>query len=193
MTDELQQPSQQQGELEYSSSQTQSPASPHKKSNKIIWIIGIIAVVASICLCSVVCIIIASVSSMENMFQDNAPIENVLDLYMRFMEDKDAENAYALFSPQVQEQMPILKVQDTFEGNNYFLFEGYQRLSVRNFNFSSSLITTPGMSQRQIAKVNGVIDYEHDFQGTFNATLEKINDTWMIYSIFVTVPPDKIK
>jgi len=65
------------------------------------------------------------------------------------MANKDAENAYALFSPRAQRQIPISKIQELLDGKNYFLFEGYQSLSVSNPNISaafSSIFLASGFS-----------------------------------------------
>jgi hypothetical protein len=192
MTDELQEP------IVESEPKAESPAikpdiifTTPKKSNNYLWIIvGI--VVAVICICSILCVAIIGVGGVKT-YAEKAPIESVLDSYMRYMVDKDADSAYALFSPRVQRQIPISKVQEMLEGNNYMLFEGYQSLSVSNLNISATANTNPDFPQGTVAKVTGNIKFDDAIQGSFDGTLEKVNGTWMIYGINVTVPPSKIK
>jgi len=162
-----------------------------QKSNKNIWIIAAV-VIGILCLCSIVCVVVFG-ASMYKIYTEKAPVESVLDTYMRHMADKDADGAYALFSPRSQRQIPISKVQELLEGKNYFLFEGYQSLSVSNLNISAVANTNPDIPQGTVAKVTGVITFEGKIQGTFNGILEKVGDKWMIDSMHVSVPPSKIK
>jgi hypothetical protein len=190
MTDELHQESPQQEIPPLPQVSAPLPVQP-QKSNKKIWIIvGI--VLAVLCLCSIACIAIFS-TSMYKIYTEKAPVESVLNDYMRYMANKNAESAYALFSPRAQRQIPISKIQEMLEGNNYILFEGYQSLSVSNLNISAAVNTNPDLPQGTVAKVTGVINFEGGIQGSFNGTLEKVGGKWMIDGIYVTVPPDKLK
>src|SRR5688572_11710701 len=129
MTDELQHPSSQQETPPTPQVSASLPAQP-PKSNKNIWIIvGIVVVI--LCLCSIACFALFG-TSMYKVYTEKAPVELVLDNYMRYMANKDAEGAYALLSPRAQRQIPISEVENLLEGNNYILFEGYQSLSVNN-------------------------------------------------------------
>jgi hypothetical protein len=190
MTDELQQESSQQ-EIPPAAQGSAPLSAQSKKSNKNIWLIVGIAIVV-LCLCSIACVAIFG-AGMYKIYTEKAPVESVLNDYMRYMATKDAESAYALFSPRAQRQIPISKIQEMLEGNNYFLFEGYQSLSVSNLNISAAANTNPDMPQGTVAKVTGVINFEGGIQGSFNGTLEKVDGKWMIDGIYVTVPPDKIK
>ena len=167
------------------------PTSQPQKSKKNIWVIAGI-VISALCLCSVACVAVFG-TGLFQVYKERAPIESVLDAYMIAMENKDAKSAYTLFSPRAQRQIEVSTVQEMLEGNNYFLFEDYQSLSVTNINISAAANTNPDFPQGVVAKVNGVISYEDDIQGSFNAVLEKVDDKWMIHGINVTVPPSKIK
>lgn len=79
------------------------------------------------------------------------------------------------------------------EGNNYFLFEGYQSLSVTNINISAVANTNPDTPQGTVAKVNGVISNEGDIQDMYNGILGKVDDEWILDGIHVTVPLTKIE
>jgi len=166
-------------------------SSTPKKSNKNLWLIAGI-VIAVICICSILCVAIVGVGGFK-VYTEKAPIESVLDSYMRYMANKDADSAYALFSPRAQRQVPILKIQEMLKGNNYFLFEGYQSLSVSNLNISAVANTNPDTPQGTVAKVTGTIIFDGNIQGSFNGVLEKVDGKWMIDGMYVSVPPDKIK
>ncbi len=109
------------------------------------------------------------------------------------MASKDIDGAYALFSPRAQRQATISDLQKISSGNNYIVFEGYQYISVAQIKVGSSVNTNPNAAQGTVATVSGTTSYAGGFQGTFNATLEKVNGNWMIYSIYTTVPPDKLQ
>jgi hypothetical protein len=180
-------------EPENPSTPSPTPSIPPQpqKSNKNIWIIAGIAV-GIVCLCSIICIAVFG-GSMFRIYKEKAPVESVLDAYMTAMVNKDADSAYALFSPRAQRQIPVSKIQELLDGNNFVVFEGYQSLSIGNINISATANTNPDLPQGIVAKVNGIVTYEDDVQGTFNGILEKVGDQWMIDSMFVTVPPSKIK
>jgi hypothetical protein len=164
-----------------------------KKSNRKIWIIaGVILVLGILCLCSIICIAIIGAGGIK-IANEKPSITSVLDSYIQFMANKDAESAYALFSPRAQRQIPQSKLQEMLEGNNYIVFEDYQNLSVTTYTISVVANTNPNLPQGNVSKVSGTIHYKGDIQGTFNGTLEKVGDKWMIDGIYVTVPPSKIK
>ena len=192
MTDETQQTSPQQETPIITQAQTSEsiPPQPKKPTKKIWAIVGII--VAVLCLCSVICIVVFS-TGMYKVYTEKAPVESVLDNYMKYMANKDAESAYALFSPRAQRQLPLSQLQALLEGNNYVVFDGYQSLSVSNFNISAVANTNPDVPQGTVATVTGVINFEESIHGSFTGTLEKVNGKWLIDGMFVTVPPDKIK
>jgi hypothetical protein len=190
MTDTSQQvPSQQENPATPLPSPSVSPQPQTSKKNTWI-IVGV--VIGILCICSIVCVAVFG-ASMFKVYTEREPVGSVLDAYMRHMENKDAESAYALFSPRAQRQIPISEVQEMLEGNNYFLFEGYQSLEVGNLNISATANTNPDVPQGTVATVTGVITFEGDIQGTFNGVLEKVDNQWMIDSMYVTVPPNKIK
>lgn len=169
-----------------------SPLPPQPPtSNRKNWIIAGLGA-GILCLCVAACVAVFG-TTMFKIYKEKAPVESVLDAYMNAMEKQDAESAYALFSPRVHRTVPISKIEELLEGNNYALFEDYQTLSVGNINISAAAHTNPDAPQGIVAKVNGVVTYENDVKGTFNGVLEKVDGQWMIDGIFVSVPPSKIK
>jgi hypothetical protein len=166
-------------------------SSPPRKSRRKIWLIGGI-VCGTLCLFSIICFAIFALIK-GNVNDEKAPVESVIDSYMKFMSARDFENAYALFSPRAHRTVPISKIQELVEGNNYLIFEGYQSLSIRNLGISTVAITNPDLPQGTVANVTGTITYEDGIQGSFNCILEKVDEKWQIDGVYVTVPPSKIK
>jgi hypothetical protein len=193
MTDELQQSSTEH-QQENTPVSSDVISSLPQKSNKNLWVIVGIAI-AVLCCCSIICIVAIGLGVVggSKVAAEKAPIESVLDSYMKYMAAKDFESAYALFSPRAQRQFPISKIKELLDGNNYMVFEGYQSLSVNNLNISAAANTNPNIPQGTVAKVTGTVTYEGGIQGTFNGTLEKVNEKWQIDGIFVNVPPSKFK
>lgn len=190
MTDNLPQPLlQSQPENPPVTSDVISP--PAKKSKKNLWIILGVAL-GALCLGSIICVAVIALGA-GKVAVEKAPIEAILDSYMKYMVAKDTESAYALFSPRAQRQFPTSKIQELIEGNNYIIFEGYQSLSVQSLNISVAAYTNPDVPQGTVAKVTGIIAYENGIQGTFNGTLEKVEGKWQLDGIFVSVPPNKLQ
>jgi hypothetical protein len=162
-----------------------------KKSNKNLWIIvGI--VLGLLCLCSIICVV-AIVLGVGKVGVERAPVEAVLDAYMKSMAAKDIEGAYALFSPRAQRQFLSSDLQELTEGNNYYVFKGYQSLEIQIVNINAAVNVNPDVPQGTIANVTAIVSYDAGFTGSISAVLEKVDGTWMLHAINVTVPPDKFQ
>jgi len=159
---------------------TEDLQQPRKSHRKLWLVVGI--VIGVIVICGGIFALMAGKVAVEK-----APIESVLDSFMKCMVAKDVESAYALFSRSAQRQFPISDLQKLIEGNNYALFEGYQSLSVQGIEVTVS--TNSGT----VATVSGTTRYDDGFQGTFNGDLEKVNGKWRLVGIHITVPPDKFQ
>jgi len=162
-----------------------------KKTNKKLWIVLGIAI-GVVCLGSILCIALIATGAGKVMLE-KAPIESVLDAFMKDMEAKDIESAYALFSPRAQRQLQIADLENLIQGNNYILVEGYQSLSVRNIKLTAAINANPDVPQGTVATITGVISYDGGFTGQFTAVLEKADGAWKLYGINVTVPPNKFQ
>ncbi|HNE06467.1 MAG TPA: hypothetical protein PLT08_18205, partial [Anaerolineales bacterium] len=139
------------------------------KEKKNLWAIAGIVI-------AVICICLALVGTgVGKIMVERAPIESILDTFMKDMVAKDIESAYALFSPRVQRQIPIDDIQKMIDGNNYILFDGYKNLSVQNLNLTATANTNPDLPQGTVANVNGFIEYSDGFTGNFTAILEKVD------------------
>ena len=162
-----------------------------KKSNKNLWLI-IGSVIAVICICSILCIAIIGIGGF-NIYAEKAPIETVLDAFLKDMAAKDVKSAYVLFSPRSQHQTPITDLEKLTQGNNYKVFEGYKSVSVQNLNLTAAANTNPDLPQGTVANVTEIVSYSDGFTGQLTAVLEKVNGEWKIYNFNVTVPPDKFQ
>jgi len=168
------------------------PESP-KKSNRPLWVIlAVVATVVVCCLCIMLCMGTVG-AGLWKASAEIKPVQAVLDAYMKAMAARDVDSAYDLFSPRGQKAATLAKLREMLQGNNYVLFENYESLTIVNFNISAAANTDPNAPQGTVAKVEGKITYSDGFQGSFNGTLEKVDGTWKIYGIFITVPPNKIQ
>jgi hypothetical protein len=111
---------------------------------------------------------------------------------MGAMLDKDSTSAYALFSTRSKRNIPLTEIQKMLQGNNYILFEGYQKATVTFVNITYAANTNPRRPQGTVANIKGTIQYTGGFTGRFEAVLEQENKEWKIFYIDVTVPPDKL-
>lgn len=162
---------------------------PPKKSNRtLLFIIG--GVLLLICICAVLCVA-AGGTGFAKVFQEREPVQAVISEFMQAMEEKNTDNAYALFSSRAQRQLDISEIEKMIEGNNFVLFEGYQSVEVLNINLTQAFNTDQDLPQGTVAKVDGTISYNDGFIGQFNAVLEKEGDVWRLHTINITVPPDK--
>jgi len=122
-----------------------------------------------------------------------APIEAVLDSFMKAAASQDVDAAYALFSPRARRQMSRDDVAKSIEGNNFALFDGYKKVKINNINISNAINTNPDVPQGLVANVSGQIEYEGGITGQISAVLENVDGQWMIHFVNVTAPPEKFK
>lgn len=165
------------------------PSQAEKPKRNLKLIFGIAAIVVCSCLTIGGAIVATGLNKVSD---EKAPIEAVLDDFMRDMVAEDVEAALELFSPRAQRQFSKTDLDALLEGNNYVLFEGYQSLMIGNLNIKAVANTNPDVPQGTVAEVSGIITYENDFSGRFVATLEKDDGDWFLFFINITVPPDKL-
>jgi hypothetical protein len=167
-----------------------SPMQPERPKRNLRLILGIVAVAA--CACITIGGVIVAVG-LNKVSKEKAPIETVLDNFMREMLAEDIDAAYALYSPRAQRQFSKTDLETFLEGNNFVLIEGYQSLTAGNLNIKAVANSNPDVPQGTVAEVSGIISYENDFTGQFDATLEKVDEVWFLVYINITVPPDKVQ
>jgi hypothetical protein len=165
---------------------------PPKKSNKaIIWII----IVCALCLG---CITIIGVSVMlakgiKGLGNTSQEATTVIESYIRDMAAREYEPAYDLLCPKAQKKVSVEDLKKLTEGNNYELYDGFESISIVNFRSTQAFNTNPNLPQGDVLTLDGSVIYSDDFTGTFSATLEKVDGEWKIFSIFITIPPNKVE
>jgi hypothetical protein len=124
-------------------------------------------------------------------YTEGPMVESVIDEYMGLMAGKDASQAYRLLSTRAKRNVSLADNEKLVEGNNYTLFDGYQGVTITSFTLNATVDSDPDMPQGQVAEVEGEIYYSDGYTGTFTAVLEKDGDEWRLFSINISVPPDR--
>jgi hypothetical protein len=169
---------------------------PKKTRRTLVIVIGL--VVLALCLCVGACLVVyvGSRESPIRLLLDQRAVTAVADQFMREMEKKDAEAAYALFSTHAQQYVALSDLKQFLDDDLYVHFEGYESLSVRdggNFEIFWDVVgDDPRMPQGTVANLVVVVKYEGGYEGTLTATFEKEGREWGVYKLDVTAPPSKI-
>lgn len=166
-----------------------SPLPPAKKSNKGVFIL-LGAAFVGVCLCAGVCAALFG-AGLFKVVTEQPKVESVVGEFMDAMESREADKAYALFSTRSKRNTSLADVEKLLSGNNYVLFEGYQGVTITNLNLTAAVNTNPDLPQGTVATANGVISYAGGYTGAFRAILEQDAGNWRLFSINITVPPDK--
>lgn len=161
-----------------------------KRSKKGIWIMAGIYLVC-VCICSVLCLILVS-TGVGSVMKEKAPIEKVLDTFMKDMEGKDVVSAYALLSPRSRSKTPRSDLEKMLVGRNFILFDEYESITVENINISSNISSIPNSLQGTFAKISATVVYTDGFSGQMEAVMEKVDGSWKIYGFDIHLPPEKI-
>ncbi len=159
---------------------------PSGRSSKILWIPAVISLVGA-CVVVVLCVA-ALVYGVGVILAARAPIENVLDTFMKDMAAKDTQSAYQLFSLSSHAHVSLLDLNAMVAGDKFVLFDGYRRLSVDNININFVNNASRDQPQGTVARVEGSIAYKNGTVGHFQAVLEKSGDVWELYSIYLDFP-----
>jgi hypothetical protein len=170
---------------------TVPPASASAGKRRRNWLILAGVVVAVLFLCMSLCCIVSG-SIFAQTWRDRPHIQGVIDEFMREMAAKDANKAYTLFSTRGKKSTPLADLQALLQGSNYELFRSYQSVTIANLYPHVTFSADPNMPRGTIAQVEGSVYYSDGFTGELVAVLEKEADQWCLFSIWVTVPPDKI-
>jgi hypothetical protein len=168
-----------------------SPATPAGTPRRRRLSLGLVAIAIGVCLVGVLCGVLFG-SALIKSVTERPRVERLLDEFMSAMVRGDASAAYSLFSARARRQVPLLEIERMLEGNNYVLFEGYERLTVANMQVEVAVNTDPNVPQGTVANVEAVIEYEGGFTGSMQALLEQEQSEWRLDRVNVTVPPDKL-
>lgn len=154
------------------------------KSKKGLVTAVIVAAIIVFCLCSLVCLAAGGYGIWATA-QEGIKFYSVLDDYMKKMEARDVEGAYALFAPQARQQMSLAELKTRLEGSNYARFENYQSLTVRQVHVQANY------NEVQVATVDGAVNYSGGLTGSFEAELQLVGEQWLLTRMDVQAPPEK--
>jgi hypothetical protein len=180
---------------------TASPDVP-KKPQRFRWRGSRLAVVASwifvvSCLACLAWVIFARDSWVRIVTIERPAVTAVADEFLRDLENKDADAAYALFSTRVQQQIALPDFEEQILDSEFSAHvEGYESLVIQeggNFDVAWDVVSDdPLAPQGTVATLSSVVKYEGGFEGTLYAVFEKEDGEWRVYRLDITAEPDKI-
>jgi hypothetical protein len=126
----------------------------------------------------ILALLLAACSAMTNSEQGK-----IVTQFMTAMLNKDIPTASALFPTGSEAEIgPQL---EGLIGTQFYLFEGYQSITVTSINVS----TEGGQTS---ATLEGNVAYAGELTGSFQAAFVKEGDAWKLANINITVPPEKL-
>ena len=163
--------------------------SASRSQRTLVMVVSALALVLLLCIGLGVFVLSRNLVGVSKAQADISPL---LDTFMQAMVAHDTDRAYQLFSTRAQHHIALRDIEALHTGANYVLFDGYQSLSTTTTSISTIANTDPTIPQGIVATVSGTVLYAGDIHGTFQATLEKEQDTWRLDRIDITVPPRKM-
>ena len=167
---------------------------PKKRSRSLLIIAGSALLV--LCICVVVWLgysVLARESPIRLWLIDQPGVMAVADEFMREMDEKDAEAAYALFSSHARQYVALSDIERYLDDDFYVFFEGYEMLTVTeggNFEVLWDVASDePQMPQGTVANLVAIVKYEGGSEATLTATFEKEDGEWRLYHLDVTPRP----
>lgn len=112
--------------------------------------------------------------------------QSIADSFMKAMAEGKEQEAYNLFSDEVQQQLTLSEVQEFNKGPYSGLYRGYKSLEVEGITFNSD------RAIGKILELNGPVAYIDGTMGYFNAIFQSEAGDWHLYNIEVEVPMEKI-
>ena len=113
----------------------------------------------------------------------NSSQGQVVSQFMTAMLNRDVTAAVALFpagsEAEIQPQLEVMLA------DQYYLFDGYQSITVTSLNTSLA----EGQSTTEL---EGQVTYTGEITGTFQASLFKEGETWKLTNINLNVPEEKV-
>ncbi len=157
-----------------------------KSSTKVLIVVGV-AVVGMVFLCGLAAIAL-TIGFYGRVSAERAPINTLLDEFMKSMEAEDISRAFDLFSPATQRSMYPNDLTKMIQVGDKILFEGYVGISADNITLRAVANTNPSLPQGQVADVTGRIYYQDGTVRSFSASLEKVDGEWRISGITINGP-----
>ncbi|MDX1520976.1 MAG: hypothetical protein R3264_05080 [Anaerolineae bacterium] len=162
-----------------------------KQPGRIWKIIGILSVIG-VCAFAIICVFSIGTGIFEVVTQRDDIIATV-DKFMKAMAKEDFDTAYGLFSTRAKKQFPVSDIKDMTTGSNLALFDGYESIEIQNLHLNTSFNTNTDLPQGKVATIDGVVEYEVGYQGTFDAILEREDGEWLLHKMNVNIPPAKLE
>jgi hypothetical protein len=131
------------------------------------------------------CMVIPAVLVLVHGKESGGEWEGVADAFMCAMRDGEVDQGFAMWATGPETRAIRPQLQDMVTSSQYVLFDGYERLEMTSWNRT---IGTGG----NFVTLEGVVDYADDSEGTFTFILVRENESWKVYSFYVTVPWEKI-
>jgi hypothetical protein len=156
-----------------------------RRGRRTLWIGLAVGIV--LCLCVAICVAAASTLIYRGI-TDRVKIERRLETYMEAMRSRDTARAYEMLSDHARQTTTQADLDALTQGTNYAVFAGYQSLKITTTQINSQFNTDP----RTRAEVSGTIRYEDGTEGNFSASMEKYGKHWFVYSVRITIPPEKL-
>lgn len=162
--------------------ETAPPPAPHsappRRSNSP-WAI-VIVLLAVIVLVPCVCGGIFLQRSGYIAFTEHDNIERFVNVFLQQMENRDADTAYAMFSPSAKEDVSHYDILRLIIGSDYRLFRNFKRASIHT-------IEAKTIDGKTVAEIRGRVYYERDVSGSFQGTVALEGDRWMMVGFQITL------
>lgn len=166
-----------------------APAPRRRSLTTILAIVGVVLLVPCVCCGGLAALMGRGVYVAAT---ERGNVELVVDQYMRQMEARDAEGAYALFSARARRQTTREQIEQLQNGPFHELFTDYEKATVTNISVTTGFNSNQDQAQGTVANVQGTIAYSGGVGGTFRGVLEREGDQWRIHNINVNVPAGQV-
>lgn len=143
-------------------------------------------------LCAGVCFALFGYSLITSISQRD-DMAKTIDEFFKAMVAQDVDQASSLFSDRLNTQELFSNLQKSLDGTNFASYEDYVSLEIQNLSMGPVVNTNMNEPQGMRAHVEGTVTYSEGYLGTFQAVLGQENGKWKLFSINITVPPQKIE
>lgn len=161
--------------------------SSQQKMERRVWIIAGCVGVVLIFMCAIAGLALVLGLQASNI-PEQAPINSVLDEFMKDMVAEDIMSAFELFSPNGQRGIYPNDLTDMIEVGDKVLFVGYDRISADKITLDKALNNTSEQADGLVARVTGKVYYQDGKVASFTASLETVEGEWRLYSITLNEP-----
>jgi hypothetical protein len=155
---------------------------PPQRRSSLVWGIGI-GCLACTCLCGGPCILLTGFGVYQAVSQRDE-VEKVIDASLSDIAAQRPDEVLARTSKRAIEHEFITREKLEKLGENP-AFRGYKSATVTNINVSATYNSDPKVPQGTVANVSGTVEYDDGGKGTFQATLERENGEWRLFSLKV--------